>query len=259
MTELVFVEGVSGVGKSTMVRMLTDELKSLGYKVKEYVEFDYTNPIDFYCTAYLTLEVYEELCTKYKLVVDTLRANTIIAGDVRLVRYYDEDTPLFEEPLLSELAQREFCYNPVELVTLGEYTSAYINVWRNFSLSLDDTYDFIIFDGSLLHHPINDMMRNYKITGEQAISHVAGLLDSLGARKRHIFYLATSNISEQLIKAHDDRGQKAPTKGQIDFWETRYKNDMIVLDNIQEEFQVYDVSNNGWNLVREQILQKLKG
>jgi deoxyadenosine/deoxycytidine kinase len=50
-TELVFIEGVLGVGKSTMVHMLTDELKSLGYAVKEYLEFDYTNPVDFYCTA----------------------------------------------------------------------------------------------------------------------------------------------------------------------------------------------------------------
>lgn len=42
MLELVFVEGVSGVGKSTMVHMLSDELKAQGYTVKEYVEFDYT-------------------------------------------------------------------------------------------------------------------------------------------------------------------------------------------------------------------------
>lgn len=257
MTELVFIEGVSGVGKSTMVRMLTDELKSLGYTVKEYIEFDYTNPIDFYCTAYLSLEEYDKLCTKYKLFMDMLHSNTIIAGNVRLVRYYDEDTPLFDEPLLSELAQKEFCYNPIELVTLNEYTSAYINVWRNFALSLDETYDFIIFDGSLIHHPINDMMRNYNITRKQAISHVTALLNSLGLRKRHVFYLSTNSISEQLKKAHLDRGQKKPTKGQVDFWETRYKNDMNVLNNIQEDYQIYDVSDNGWKLTREQILYKL--
>jgi hypothetical protein len=257
LTELVFIEGVSGVGKSTMVHMLTDKLKSLGYTVKEYIEFDYTNPIDFYCTAYLSLEEYEELCVKYKLFVDILHFNTIIAGNVRLVRYYDEDTPLFDEPLLSELAQKEFCYNPIGLVTLNEYTSVYIDVWANFASSLVETYDFIIFDGSLLHHPINDMMRNYNITGKQAISHVTALLNSLRVRKRHVFYLTTNSISEQLIKAHLDRGQETPTQGQINFWEKRYKNDMIVLNNIHEDCQIYDVSDNGWNLAREQILNKL--
>ena len=33
MTELIFIEGVSGIGKSTMVRMLTEELRAEGYRV----------------------------------------------------------------------------------------------------------------------------------------------------------------------------------------------------------------------------------
>jgi len=65
------------------------------------------------------------------------------------------------------LMKKEFCYNPVDLVPLNEYTNAYKEVWSNFASALDDKFDFIIFDGSLLHHPINDMMRNYNITGEQ--------------------------------------------------------------------------------------------
>ena len=108
MTELVFIEGVSGVGKSTMVRGLTEDLTALGYRAKSYVEFDYTNPIDFYGTAYLTEDEHRALCRE----CPSARKHTIPAGDARLVRYYNEDTPLFEEPLLSWLAQREFCYQP---------------------------------------------------------------------------------------------------------------------------------------------------
>lgn len=258
MTKLVFIEGVSGVGKSTMVHMLADELRTLGYTVREYAEFDYTNPIDFYCTAYLSLAEYEGLCTKYKFALETLCANTIEAGDVRLVRYYDEDTPLFEEPLLSELVRKEFCYNPVELVTMDEYTAAYVNVWNNFVLGLDETYDFMIFDGSLLHHPINDMMRNYKIMGEQAIFHVKALLHALGERERCIFYLKTGDIGTQLQRAHADRGQKTPTKGQVAFWEKRYVNDMLVLNHLQEDCQIYDVTEDGWDSARKQILRRLE-
>ncbi len=257
LTELVFIEGVSGVGKSTMAHTLTNELKSLGYAVKEYIEFDYTNPIDFYCTAYLSVEEYVELCEKHKSFIEILHVNTIVAGNVRLVRYYNQDTPLFNEPLLSELAQKEFCYNPIELVTRNEYTSVYINIWKSFVAAIDETYDFIVFDGSLLHHPINDMMRNYNITGKQAISHVTALLNALGLRTWHIFYLRTNSIGEQLKKARLNRGQKTPTKEQINFWETRYKNDMMVLNNIQKDCQVYDVSDDGWKLAREQILTNL--
>lgn len=257
MTELVFIEGVSGVGKSTMVRMISEELKSYGYSIRTHVEFDYTNPIDFYCTAYFLLDEYEILCKKYSAVADVIKANAINAGEVRLVRYYNEDAPLFEEPLLSELVQSEFCYNPSRLVTLDDYTSAYEYVWQNYTLAINETYDFVIFDGSLLHHPINDMMRNYHIVGEQAISHVSTLLYSLGERKRHIFYLKTNDIGQQLKRAHITRNQNAPTNQQIEFWETRYKNDMIVLSNMKEKYQIYDISNNCWDLVREQIKNSL--
>ena len=257
MTELIFIEGVSGVGKSTMVRTLSEELKNRGYMVETYVEFDYRNPIDFYCTAYLSLEEYEMLCSKYQEQLEQIRKNTIAARNVRLIRYYDDDTPLFEEPLLSDLMKKEFCYNPVDLVLLNEYTNVYKEVWANFSSALDERFDFIIFDGSLLHHPINDMMRNYNITGEQAVVHIKQLLNSLGKCSRHIYYLKTENIGEQLKRAHVDRGQKVPTKGQIEFWETRFKNDMYVLSNIQSEYQIFDVSNEGWDIAKEKILKDL--
>jgi len=255
--ELVFIEGVSGVGKSTMVRMLSEELESYGYNVKKYLEFDYANPIDFYCTAYLSLNEYEMLLQKYITDADVIRANTIKARDVMLVRYCNEKTPLFKEPLLSELVQKEFCFKPSRLVALEEYTYTYENVWKNYASNIDETYDFIIFDGSLLHHPINDMMRNYHIDGEQAVSHVERLLDSLGDTKRWIFYLKTENIGQQLKRAHINRKQSIPTNQQIEFWENRYSNDMLVLSNIRANCHIFNISNNNWDSVRTQIEKTL--
>ena len=255
--ELIFIEGVSGVGKSTMVRLLAQDLRALGYSVRDYVEFDYTNPIDFYCTAYFTAEQYEKLCADYPSSADAIRTNTVCAGKAKLVRYFDGDTPLFSEPLLSELALHEFCYKPTHLVPIEEYTSAYREVWRSWASALDKTYDFIIFDGSLLHHPINDMMRNYEIKGEGAIPHITALLDSLGGIKRHIFYLKTDNVQKQLEKAYLDRSQGTPSDKQIHFWEARYQNDLIVLHSISEEYEIYDISVGNWDSVREEILHRL--
>ena len=257
MTELIFIEGVSGIGKSTMVRMLTEELRTEGYRVQPYVEFDFTNPIDFYCTAYLTVSEYDALCKAYPDDADTIRKYTIPAGDVRLVRYYNEDTPLFEQPLRDELVRHEFCYHPAHLVSLEDYTEAYRHVWEDFADGIDDTFDYILFDGSLLHHPINDMMRNYRITGEQAVPHVTTLLRALGGRKRRIFYLETAGIRAQLTRAHLDRKQDIPTDEEVDFWETRHRNDRIVLAHLAENCTVYDVSAGNWNAVRDEIRETL--
>ena len=259
MMELVFIEGVSGVGKSTMVRMLAEELRARGYTIRAYPEFDYTNPIDFYCTACMPDGEYASLFRQYPAEADAIRANTIPAGNMRLVRYFDEDTPLFSEPLLQKMRQWEFCWHPPRPVPLAEYTAIYREVWRNFAASADSSFDFILFDGSLLHHPINDMMRNYGITGEQAVLHVQTLLDALGEIPRRIFYLQTKNIGAQLCRAHHDRGQKPPTEGEIAFWEARYRNDMTVLAAVRETLARFDVSDEGWNAAQERILRLLYG
>ncbi len=249
MAQLVFIEGVSGVGKSTMVRGLAEDLTALGYRAKPYVEFDYTNPIDFYSTAYLTEDEHRALCRE----CPSARKHTIPAGDARLVRYYHGDTPLFEEPLLSWLAQREFCYQPTRPVPLAVYTAAYQEVWKAFAASLDGAEDFLLFDGSLLHHPLNDMMRNYHITGRQAIPHIRALLRALGQQKRHIFYLQSREIGAQLKRARQSRGQAAPTPEKIRFWESRFQNDRTVLENIGEPYHSYDISREHWDTVRSQI------
>ena len=150
MTQILFIEGVSGVGKSTLVSRLTQRLRGQGYSVKSWVEFDFTNPIDFYCTAYFLSDEYEDLCNRYPSSVETLRRYTVAAEDVQLVRYYNNDTPLFEQPLLSELWDREFCYEPKNPVPLSEYTRIYKAVWRQYFSTLNQETDYLIFDGKTM-------------------------------------------------------------------------------------------------------------
>ena len=257
MTRLIFMEGVSGVGKTTMTRMLAEELTAEGYSVRAYLEFDFTNPIDFYCTAYMTQEEYTALCRGYPEEADAIRKYTIHAGEAELVRYFDADTPLFPEPLLTVLRGYEFCYHPKRLVPLSAFTAAYAQVWLDFAAGIDGTYDYILFDGSLLHHPINDMMRNYGCDGEMALGHVSVLLDALGERERMIFYLEPEDIGMQLAQAHRDRGQNPPDEKQIAFWKKRNANDRYVLDRIREDCTVFPVTRQGWDAVRAQIRYRL--
>ena len=253
MTELIFIEGVSGVGKSTMVSKIAKDLEEQGYKIKAYLEFDFANPIDFYSTAWMTESEYEALCLKYASERSIIRRYTMCVENGKLIKYYNQDEPLFQEPLLSELKEKEFCYKPEHPVSFAEYTSIYESVWKLFATGGDEAYDFILFDGSLLHHPINDMMRNYHITGEQAVSHIVTLLNALGNRKRYIFYLKTEDVASQLKKAHVNRKQHEPTEKEIDFWEKRRENDRIVLEKLNESIEIFDVSNDGWEQARKRM------
>ena len=232
MARLIFLEGISGVGKSTMARSLCDDLQSKGLSAKAYVEFDYTNPIDFYCVAYYTSEEYEMLCAENSENENAIRSNTIDAGTARLIHYFNEDTPLFDEPLLSEFMEREFCYNPRNPVSLEKYSDAYVAVWKNFAANLADN-EIIIFDGR----------------------HIQMLLTTLGDIDYRVYYLQTKDIAKQLTTAHFNRGQQPPCKTEISFWQKRFDYDLFMLKNIEHQSFVID---NQWESVKKEILKAIR-
>jgi len=86
MTKIIFVEGVSGVGKSTTTQILCDKLIGLGFSVDRYREFDFPNPIDFYSAAYFKEADYNAILEEYAEFSEDIQVNTVIAGDIRLVR-----------------------------------------------------------------------------------------------------------------------------------------------------------------------------
>ncbi len=257
MTKLIFIEGVSGVGKSTIVQTLQKKLTALGYKVKSYLEGDYTNPIDFYRTAYFTTNEYEKLCSKFSYINEIINMNTIKIDDIRLIRYANGKKFIFGEPLLSVLIENEFCYHPTKIIPMDKFIFIHKKIWNNFQKSLDGALDFIVFDGSLLHHPLNDIINNYHITGEQAIPFITTLINAIESTEKYIFYLKSDNISFQLQIAYKDRNRPKPTDKQTEFWKRRFKDDMIILNSIMEKYQILDISNNCLDKAEKEILFKI--
>lgn len=257
MSEIIFIEGVSGVGKSTMVDSLAFALRAKGYQVRSYLEFDFANPIDFYSTAYFRNNEYNRFCAHYEKHLSLIKQYSIPAGNATLVRYYDQNTPLFDEPLLSELELYEFCYKPTRVIPFQEYTDTYEHIWKRFAHSLDRETDYYLFDGSLLHHPLNDMIRNYDVDVLQAGLHVKSMLNAISAIKYHVFYLYTNDISRRLIQAHKSRNQKRPSGDKIEFWKKRYAYDQLILDKYIGKYTSIDVSESGWNSAMNRIILSL--
>jgi hypothetical protein len=254
---IIFVEGVSGVGKSTLSKILCGKLCEMGYAAKAYLEFDFNNPIDFYCTAYYKHDEYENLLMEYSAFSEDIRKNTIFTDYVRLIRYYNRETPLFSAPLLYVLRKREFCWKPENLVPISEYTRVYKTVWEQFAEKANASHDYLIFDGSLFHHPINDMMRNYQVSNEQAVCHVNTLIETVSNYNPLVCYLTSKSVSEQLEKARVSRNQTPATTEQIKFWEERKNMDFAVMQQITIPCDVYDISGEDWNSVINTVIEKI--
>jgi hypothetical protein len=125
--------------------------------------------------------------------------------------------------LLGILRKHEFCLKPINLVALSEYTRVYKSVWEQFAKNVSRPLDYMIFDGSLLHHPINDMINNYNISGEQAVSHVNKLIEAVNILSPQVIYLSSNNVAERLRKAQLSRKKQPPSAERIQFWEKRKK------------------------------------
>jgi len=256
--QLIFVEGISGVGKSTLARKLCDKLNEIGHSTRCYLEFDFTNPIDFYCTAYFKQDEYAALLIAYGQFAEDIKVDTIIAKDVRLVRYYNQETPLFPKPLLKILGKREFCWKPTKLIPISEYTRVYKSVWEQFAQNAGIQHDYLIFDGSLVFHPIADMIRNYNASYDQVIHHVNTLVETVNSFNPWVVYLSSNNVAEQLRKARICRKQSPPTKKQIQFWENHKQMDLAIIQQLSIPYDVFDISSGNWDEQLEAIMVHLQ-
>lgn len=71
---LIFIEGISGVGKSTSAALLCDELQKMGFDNACYVEGDRNNPLDPFKGTYppaIPLKMFQVLCKSLKIDYET--------------------------------------------------------------------------------------------------------------------------------------------------------------------------------------------
>jgi len=191
MNKIIFIEGVSGVGKTTTTSLLAGKLQSMGFKVNCHLEGDNDNPLDPFKGTY-----------------------------------------------------------PPE-ISIAEFFETYSQCWKNF-MEIKFENDFMIVDGTLLHHQINDLIREYGASDEVIANYLANLLSIIQRFNPIIFYFLSGDVGLRLEQAHKSRKQSAPTEERVRFWENRKRVDLYVLGRLQVKSHILDVSN-GWDLILKTI------
>jgi len=194
-SSIVFIEGVSGVGKTTTTALLAEKLRSMGYRVDCYLEGADNNPLDPYKGAY-----------------------------------------------------------PPK-IAIADFFETYLQCWQDF-IETKFEKDFMIVDGTLLHHQINDLIREYCASDEVIANYLANLLSIIQQLNPVVFYLSSDSVAQRLAQARKSRKQSEPTSKQIRFWKNRKRVDLFVLERLPIESQVLDVSN-GWDQVHKTIIEHI--
>ena len=195
MNKVIFIEGVSGVGKTTTTMLLSKKLQNLGYKVDCHLEGDGNNPLDPFNGTY-----------------------------------------------------------PPK-IPIANYFETHKQCWQAF-IENKFNKDFMIVDGTLLHHQINDLIREYSASDIAIANYLSKLISIIRPLNPALFYFSSDNVSERLIQARISRKQSAPTTDKIAFWENRKKIDLFVLKNLPIKVHIINV-DSGWDSIPQVIMEHI--
>lgn len=254
MKNLIFIEGVSGVGKSTTAAKLCGALHDRGYTASCHLEGDPDNPLELCWFAYLTKPEFEWLKEAYPAFVVRMVKNSIADDDYTLVQYRTKITRYYSPEIYEYLKEREVCYKPSVPVPFTKFTEVFQNRWRRFCENDFTKRDYTIFDGALLHHQINDLIRNYAASDDEITEHLTVLFQTIVPLNPIIIYLSAENVGDCLIKANKSRGQAIATDKQIKFWENRKRIDLAVIEKLAIESHIIDISKGNWETAIDAIL-----
>lgn len=188
MNNLIFIEGVSGAGKSTIVTSLCKRLHESSYTTVCHLEGEIISPVDSFWFAYLTKPDYEKIQLAYPDFVHELSKNSIIFDEYVLVRYQDFNRRYYSQELYKYLKVRKYCHNSLNPLLLDLYPQIFSDMWRRFAESAQTMQDIVILDGSFLHHQINDLIRNHNAVEDEIVRQLTELLRSIRSLNPIVFY-----------------------------------------------------------------------
>jgi predicted ATPase len=246
MRKIVFIEGISGVGKSTITNALHEKLRQQGYSANRFLEGDIDSPLDLFYAACLTKNEYRKVTNDYPEWVDELDQHSMVEPDYVITRYQDTKRCFYPHELHTFMRSREFCYKTSNPVPFTKYCEIFARLWRRFAMNAQLNTACSIFDGSLLHHQINDLLTVYQADEDEITVHIRSLLQAIETYQPIVFYLFSNNVGRRLAEARQSRGQTPPTDEQVGYWENRVHMDLSVLDKLPVESYRVDISDNGW-------------
>lgn len=263
MINIFFVEGVSGVGKTTAVETLCRELGQMGIPAQYFAEGDPGNPVDLFGCAYLTPGEFAGLLVQHQHEAQKIRENSVVADGYALVRYRDTSADYFQPPLLNWLREHEGFYKPKNPMPTDAYTKVFVDCWQRYLESREAGQNgeadggISIFDGCFLYHRINDLTHNYGADDYQIVAHLNALLAAMLPHKPYLFYLSAQDVGEKLRAARKARGQDPPTAERIAIEVERKRRHLAVLERLPIEKQIFDISN-GWDSAMSAMLSIIK-
>ena len=178
----IFVEGIQGSGKSTLVNKISKETP----KLQVCREGDYS-PIDLAWCAYMTKEEYEAVLEKYSPIKDDIVKNTVTEQEYYIVSYTKiiTDIPGFHKDLENyEVYNGRKSWNELKCIILTRF--------RNF------TETGYLFECSFFQNIMEDLILFHMLSDDEIIEFYGELFNLIDKEKFMLLYLMNDNLEESI-------------------------------------------------------------
>ena len=204
----IFIEGIQGTGKTTLLRLLGQTLPD--YHV--YWEGDYS-PVELAWCTYMTKTEYEAALAKFPDLEEKIRQATYQEDSHYIVTY---TRILAERRDFYEYMEQFEIYNGRR--SLEEFKAILLRRYENFSGAGN------VFECSFFQNTMEELLLYYDMTEQEILDFYEELFAKLKEKKFVMVYLRSEQMEENILQIKKERSDE---KG-VELWYPlmlRYLND----------------------------------
>ncbi len=185
----IFIEGLMGTGKSTLLNMLKNDLP----EYRAYREGGFS-PVDLTWCTYTNDCEYNFICEKFKDIEDEIKRFTVVEGDNKIIAYTKILTDI--EGFHKFMEQYEI-YNGNK--SYDVFKSIILNRYMNFKGNGN------IFECAFLQNTISTMILFYQLNEDEIISFYKAAFEILREKDFILIYIDTKDIEKTLTLIKEER------------------------------------------------------
>lgn len=185
----LFIEGLQGSGKSTLVRQLAEQ--HTNYSV--FHEGDYS-PVELAWCSWMREEDYKNILRKYASIRKEIEEKTITEGDHRIVCYtqiHTNDGGFFEDMERFEIYNGRIAWDAFAPIVLSRFEN-----WHGENQ---------IFECSVFQNIIEDLILFRCMSDDEIIYFYKKIREVLQGKTYRIIYLKSENIEQNISHIRKER------------------------------------------------------
>ncbi len=186
----IFIEGISGTGKSTLLTILENKLNYRGYREGDL------SPVDLFRCCYVTTKEYNTILNKYSMLQSEIEKNTLCENEMKVISYLKIITDI--KGFHKDLEQYEI-YNGN--VPFEKFQKVILHRFKNFN------YTNNIFECSFFQNILTTIILFYDLETDEILNFYKEIIETVANKNFKLIYIKSENIEQTILNIKVERDE----------------------------------------------------